>query len=182
MATELFTAIVEAIKLAPRYLAPVGMVAGLLLFLPEQYLQVLGITQLAEDYRPILGLTFLFCLAVVAIAVLKFIASGPLSLYYRWRRKRYLKDRLSRLTEDEKQILRFYISKQTRTNVLRVDDGVVQGLVADRIIFRSANMGNVIEGFAHNIADGAWQVLNEDHSLLDGTTNFYRTDKDRGLY
>jgi len=34
------------------------------------------------------------------------------------------------LTEEEKKILRFYFTKQTRSNVLRIDDGDVQGLVA----------------------------------------------------
>jgi hypothetical protein len=88
-------------------------------------------------------------------------------------------DKLNSLTEDEKQILRYYIAKDTRTNVLRVDDGVVQGLVAAGIIYRSANVGNILEGFAHNITDLAWDYLYVHRDVLQGTTDLYRTDTRR---
>ena len=91
-------------------------------------------------------------------------------------------ERLNRLTEDEKQILRFYLAENTRANMLRIEDGVVQGLKADGIIFQSASLGNVLEGFAHNISDFAWDYLHINPHLLDGTTNTYRTDKRRRLW
>jgi len=86
-------------------------------------------------------------------------------------------ERLHRLTEDEKKILRFYIAQQTKTNVLRWDDGVVNGLVAEQIIFQSSEYGSVLDGFPYNITDFAWDYLHKHIYLLDGTTNEYRTDK-----
>ena len=85
--------------------------------------------------------------------------------------------RLHRLTEDEKQILRFYFAKGTKANVLRFDDGVVQGLASAGIIYMSAPIGNMFEGFAYNISDFAWDYLHEHKELLAGTTNTSRTDK-----
>ena len=61
--------------------------------------------------------------------------------------------------------------------MLRIEDGVVQGLKSDRIIYQSASLGNVLEGFAHNINDFAWDSLHANPDLLEGTTNKYRTDK-----
>lgn len=61
--------------------------------------------------------------------------------------------------------------------MLKVDDGVVQGLVADQIIYRSASMGNILEGFAHNVTDFVWNYIHANSGVLQGTTNFYRTDK-----
>ena len=80
-------------------------------------------------------------------------------------------------TEEEKQILRFYYAKETKTNYLHVADGVVQGLVAKGIIQLASSMGSVVDGFAHNINEIVWQELNEHPDLLVGTTNTYRTDK-----
>lgn len=61
--------------------------------------------------------------------------------------------------------------------MLKVDDGVVQRLVANRIIYRSASMGSLLEGFAHNITDAAWDYIHANPHILQGTTNTYRTDK-----
>ena len=60
MFAELFTAALNAIKLAPRYPAPIGIVAAALVFIPQEYLQVIGVHQLAQDYRPVLGCSRFF--------------------------------------------------------------------------------------------------------------------------
>jgi hypothetical protein len=61
--------------------------------------------------------------------------------------------------------------------MLKVNDGVVQGLVADHIIYRTTSIGTLLEGFAHNITDFAWDYIHANPQVLQGTTNFYRTDK-----
>jgi len=84
---------------------------------------------------------------------------------------------LHRLTENEKQILRYYFAKQTRSNVLRIDDGVVNSLAADGVIFQSANViGGPGLAFAHNIHEDVWNYILLNPQLLDGTTNTYRSD------
>lgn len=93
-----------------------------------------------------------------------------------------MSERLDSLTEDEKQILRFYIAEQTKSNVLRIDDGIVQGLVSTGIIYRAASVGNMLEGFSYNLSDFAWNYLSVYPHLLEGTTNTYRTDKRKRRY
>jgi hypothetical protein len=188
MLSSLIESAADVLKLAPKYFAPVGVVAGALLFVPTEFLHLLGVAQMAQDNRAVIGLTFLFCAAVLLVAALQW-AVVPFKSAWRKRSaekasatlkrnfERVMRERLGRLTEDEKQILRFYVVRQTRTNYLRIDDGVVQGLAAAKIIFRSANMGDFHAGFAHNINEVAWQLLNEDQALLVGTTNLYRIDK-----
>ena len=172
----------EILKLAPRYLVSLGIIAAFILFLPEKALKSLGIFELALNYRAWFAIAFIVTGVLFAvdrcIAIMGWInrkkAVGKLS-------KARL-DRLHRLTEDEKQILRFYFAKQTRANVLRIDDGVVQGLVSAGIIYRSTQLGNILEGFGHNISDFAWEYLHQHPDLLDGTTNFYRTDKREDIF
>ena len=175
--SEIANTLLEILKLAPRYLIALGVMAAALLFADEEFLKFIGVFEFAQNNRSLLGLSLVVTVSLFAVS----IGADALALIKGWWQKRKLyrriTERLHRLTEDEKQILRFYISQNTRANMLRIEDGVVQGLKADRIIFQSASLGNVLEGFAHNISDFAWDYLHVNHHLLDGTTNTYRTDK-----
>ncbi len=175
---EIAQVLLEALKLAPRYLAAGGTFAGFLLLGSPQLLERLGVAQFAQDHRAALGLIFIASVALLAVS----LAGWLIRFVVRWWRKRKLyvgmQERLQRLTEDEKQILRYYFVQQSRAKTLRVDDGVVQGLVAAGVIYRSASLGNLTEGFAHNISDLAWDYLHVHPHLLLGTTNTYRTDRD----
>ena len=176
-ATVIAKTFLEVLKLAPRYLIALGAMAGFLLFASMGFLKFLGVFEFAQNNRPMLGLALVVTVALFAVSV---SADALVFAKGRWRKRKFYRrvtDRLNCLTEDEKQILRFYIAKQTRANVLRYDDGVVQGLVSDGIIYRSASLGNMLEGFAHNINDFALDYLHEHQHLLVGSTNTYRTDK-----
>lgn len=167
----------EFLKLAPRYLIALGVMAAFLLFADEKFLKFIGVLGFGQDNRPMLGLTLVVTVALFVVSV---VGDG-ITLVKQWwfKRRRYLRiaERLQCLTEDEKQILRFYIAENTRANTLRIDDGVVQGLKANGIIHLSASIGNALEGFAHNISEFAWDYLHVHPHLLDGSTNTYRTDK-----
>ncbi len=182
MTDGILKTILECLKLAPRYLIAVGLVAGLILFGGTEFQETLGFSQFAKDQRAILGILFLSSVILLLIA----IGGGGIDWIKRFWRKRVfhkgIMKRLQRLTEDEKQILRYYIAKDTRSNMLSIEDGVVQGLVSDRIIYRSASLGNMHEGFAHNISTFAWDYLHVYPETLNGTTNTYRTDKRTGMW
>lgn len=172
----LFAKVVEILQLAPRYLAPVGLVAAVLLFSPPEWLEKVGVAQLAQDNRPVLGVALLFSGAVTLLAGAGAVLRGLRRWNFRRKRSRSVVKRLMTLTEDEKHILRYYIRYQTRSNTLRPHDGVVQGLVSAGLIYRAANLGSIVEGFAFNITEEAWQLLNEHQGLLDGDTTTIRTD------
>ncbi|MDH0682935.1 superinfection exclusion B family protein [Achromobacter animicus] len=177
MLTDIAKSSLEFLKLAPRYLVAVAIVAGSLLFLPVSWLEQLGLQDFANVHRQWLGFAFLVSATLWAIAIALTVWQAFSEKLFRRSVRQHVVRRLSSLTEDEKQILRYYIAKNTRANMLKVDDGVVQGLVADSIIYRSASVGHMLEGFAHNITDFAWDQLHANPDLLVGTTNFYRTDK-----
>jgi hypothetical protein len=177
MTDGIIKTILEGLKLAPRYLIAIGLVAGLILFGGTKFQETLGLPQFAKDHRAILGILFLSSIVLLLVA----IGGGGLDRIKRLLRERKFHKgiikRLQRLTEDEKQILRYYIAKDTRSNMLSIEDGVVQGLVSDRIIYRSASLGNMREGFAHNICDFVWDYLDVYPETLNGSTNTYRTGK-----
>ena len=180
--TEIAKAFLEFLKLAPRYLIALGIMAAVLLFTSHELLERLGVAEFAQNNRANLGLALIVTVSLFIVSV----ASDAIGFTKKWWRKRALYrrmvNRLQCLTEDEKQILRFYLAENTRANMLRIEDGVVQGLKADGIIYQSASLGNVLEGFAHNINDLVWDYLHVHPHLLEGTTDTYRTDKRRSRW
>jgi hypothetical protein len=175
--------IMGAIKLAPRYLVAIGIFCGFFLFLPEQTARHLGIFDFAQNHRQWIGVAFLASISLVAVTGSLEVSTLIRKLIARRKIEKRMFQALRSLTEEEKQILRYYYATQSKTNTLRTDDGVVNGLVSKGIIHRAASLGNILEGFAHNINERAWEVLHENPDLLEGTTNTYRTDKrERGLW
>jgi len=177
MISEMAKTFLEFLKLAPRYLIALGIIAAFLLFTDEKFLKFIGVFEFTQNNRPILGLVLVVTVVLFVVSVFADTFSFVKSWWGKRQSYRRVTDRLNRLTEDEKQILRFYIAKNTRANMLRIENGVVQGLISASIIYQSASLGNVLEGFAHNISDYAWDCLHEHPHLLDGTTNTYRTDE-----
>lgn len=182
MFADAVKAFLEFLKLAPRYLIALGIMAAFLLFADEEYLKRIGVLEFAQEKRSILGLTLVVTVSLFIVSIVADILSFVKGKWRKWISWRHIIDRLHCLTEDEKQILRFYIAEQTRANVLRYDDGVVQGLVFDGIIFRSSTVGSMFEGFSHNISEYAWNYLNTHPQLLEGTTTTYRSDKRRNVF
>lgn len=177
MLGEFAKSALEFLKLAPRYLIAVALIAGVLLFLPDAWLQRIGVDTFATANRQWLGLTFLVSAILWGVSAVATCWDWVAGNFFQRSVRQHIAQKLSSLTEDEKQILRYYLAKDTRANTLKIDDGVVQGLVANRIIYRSASMGNLLEGFAHNITDAAWDYILANPEVLQGTTNTYRTDK-----
>ena len=168
--------ILEFLKLAPRYLVSVAIFCAFLLFGSKEFLESIGAFNFAENYRTWIGGAFLGSLCIWIVSICGDIVGIIKTWNFKRRTEKNITKRLHSLTEDEKQILRFYIAKQTKSNTLRIDDGVVKGLASSYIIYQSASLGNMLEGFAHNISDVAWNYLNENPTLLKGETNTYRTD------
>lgn len=169
--------LLDFLKLAPRYLITISLIAGFCLFAPDAWLRHLRINDFAKHNGEWLGIVFV-------VSSLLFIVDRTIAIAGWIRDQASLKkisqlrlQRLHALTEEEKQILRFYIIKQTKTNYLRIEDGVVNGLVAAGIIYLASSTGSWLEGFAHNISDFAWDYLNKNQTLLLGTTKLYRTER-----
>ena len=165
-----FSKYIEWVKLSPRYLFPIAISSGILLFSGETIIETLGLAEITNSYRSIIGIIFLLSFALV-------VASWGLSLgniiknaWLRNRKFRNLKKRISDLTLEEKDVLLGYIQNQTRTQYLSIENGVVIELESLGIIYRSSNIGD-IESWSYNIQPWAWKYLNEHPELLLMTEN-----------
>jgi len=155
------------IKLPTRTLAGLCIVSAVLLFLDETALNAIGAKGFAAKYRAYLGLGFLVTLALTLV---NWIAATWDFLYpyiAEAHQIRHGKKALKQLTPEEKKLLSGYIHNQTRSQTLKVQSGVVNALVMQKILVRASSLGSVFGGFDYNIQPWAWEYLNENPELLD---------------
>lgn len=158
--------IVAGLKLPTKTIVAICIATAILLFADDVTLGRFGLSTFVAEYRTHIGTTFVvsFCIVLTTFvfAVVGFVS--PWVTQAIWVRQH--KGRLHRLSPDEKEILSIYIHGQTRSQILPMQDGTVNGLVVEKIIFRSSNLGS-INGFAYNIQPWAWEYLNKNPHLLD---------------
>lgn len=157
----------DAIKLSPKYLLPIALATGFLLFGSSQQISKLGLDSFASLYRPWIGLVFLLSIVLLTTQLL---LNAGLWLKHKYEQNQAMaiaQKRLANLTPEEKYILGGYIVRQTRTQDLDFTNGVVTGLEHAHIIYRAANVGSLVDGFAYNIQPWAWKYLNKRKELLD---------------
>lgn len=162
-----FSKYLDWIKLSPRYLLPVALFAGFVLFAPSRWLGVFGLADWIERFRPIFGLVFL------ASTVL--LLSSGIMVVYDWgqerraeaQRTKQLQEGLHNLSEPEKEVLRKFVHNGTTTEYFRMSDGVVGGLKAKGILYRPSSLSRSGEVFAYNVQPWAWEYLSSHPTLLE---------------
>ena len=149
------------------YLLSFGFVLGLLIFGPGWIARDLGVNQVVSQYRWALGIGFIITFIAIMAALLS-LAERHIIDYVSnrlWLRRKA--KRMHDLTPQEKQILRVFFENNTRSCSLNVANGVVGGLVAEEIIYRSANISQGGTVFSHNIQPWAWDYLRKNPHLID---------------
>ena len=105
------TKLIEFVKLSPKYMAPVSIATGSLIFGPQKFTDALGVSEFVHKYRSLLGVLFLFSFTLL----LSNIVVPLCQLLFGKIKERYwlhtYKKRLHNLTPDEIMILNGYVSK-----------------------------------------------------------------------
>ena len=132
-------------KIPAAFLVAIVTVLGLMLFLPEEYAQIVAVDGFRNEYRVYLGPAFLLTLSFCAARVFIFIMQGQAQ------RKA--------LKRKQKDLQKLYVG---------MEDGVMSGLRAKGITYLAANTGDVLNGFAFNLQPWAREYLESNSHLLDG--------------
>jgi hypothetical protein len=170
-----YSKIIDFLK-QPQFVFVLAVTTGLIIFLPDNIVQKMGLYQSRSTFLPYISIIFL-------VSTILFITQMS-TKGFAWnkaRRKREsdLRSRLKgleALTKEERAILRGFIERQTMTQRLDVDSGIVNGLMLKDIIYRATERAT--SGFAdhnyygraygcdHNMQPWAWEYLNEHPHLL----------------
>lgn len=139
-----------------------------LLLLPSEWLRRVSLLDLATKYRPWIAVAALGSAAILLSELIEASRKWIFNRYKHWRAHRVSVDYLQNLTAVEKAALKPYILNDTETRAFPVGDGVSSGLVAKGLIYRSSSVGNVVDGFAHNIQPWVRHYLLKNPGLLEG--------------
>lgn len=162
--------LIDIIKLPPQYLFGIALIAGFLLYAPEETLRNIGLLDFIERFQMWIGIVFLSSTAFFIVAVLVVVGKMIKGGFNKRKNARIRKERLRNLNPDEKEILRYYFEHNTRSLKLSIMNGVVRELESFRIIYLSSEMGGGRAGrtmFSYNIQPFAWDYLKKHPYLLE---------------
>lgn len=125
---------IQLLKLPPSILSAVSLASGLVLFLPEHILNKLGLINIPDTWRTILGISFIVSTSVVAIYIIIILFR---SLSYKinlirlnLRFPSIMKD----LTVNERKIVTLLLRSENLTSRLPNNDGIVLRLASKMVI------------------------------------------------
>lgn len=173
----MFEKLIELLKLPIIIIFTVAVSAGILIYSSNCFLERIGLSKLInikKDQGEFISLVFLVSLVFFINSLL---SSPSKSLSNKIKTKANVllvinrsKKYLRKLTIEEKQVLKPYLEKPTRTQSLPVGSGVVMGLERAHIIRISAQASMMDERgivWDYNLTDWAWNYLNKHPKLLD---------------
>ena len=168
-----FAKILDVIR-QPRFVFAIAITTGLILFLPVSILQQIGLDQLINSYRSIIGLAFLGASILSSIHVITIVHSRIKDKGLQVAKRREQVRLLLETTPPEKHILYGFIKGATKTQRLDVDSGVVNGLIRKGMIYPTANRAtsNVFHTSFHG------PIFTCDHNITDWTWEYIKNNED----
>ena len=160
--TDIVNKILGFFKLTPRHLATFAITSLIVFLMPTDFVKTIIPTPFRNYYRPISGLVFLLSISGLIVEVVIFI-SKPVSHYLFIQKG---KARLRSLTEEEKNILRKYVTGQSRTHHFSSMDGAASELETFGILVSSGEHYHVMQGIPYGISDWALKYLKDNSRLL----------------
>ncbi|MDV2452772.1 superinfection exclusion B family protein [Xanthomonas hortorum] len=154
-------------KLPQRVLWALLLITGLVLWGPPWFVTGLGLETFIDTYRMWLGVVFLLFLAATLPTPIHSAATKAWEWFEDRRGKKARRTRLHNLSNDEKEVLRYYVTKNVRTQTLDMADGVAPALEKDWIIYRASNVSRGYTDFAYNIQQWALDYIREHPEVLD---------------
>ena len=150
--------VIDWVKLSPKYLIPISLVSGLLIFANEKLLNTFGLSSLVNNTRPWIAIIFLISTALIASNFIVWLGGIITKKISQIRKKNIYIKKLHKLSPDEKKILLSYLLQNTRTQTFPFNDGRLAELIYYQIIFESSSIGN-IDNWPYNIQPWAWDYL-----------------------
>lgn len=157
---------IDWIKLKPRYLIPISLVSGFLIFSPDSCLDIFALNEFVNHSRPWIGIIFLLSAVLTLSSLFIYIGSKTSSMISSISKQKQMYYRLNNLTPDEKVILRGYIKENTRSQNFQFDDGRLEELIENRIIYQSSTFVSPGYTLSYNINPKALNYLQKNKNLI----------------
>ena len=162
--------LIEIYHHSPRFFLVTTLASGILLFVDSTTLDTIGLGNLGEQYKSIIGVVFLISI----LFLISFPVGNLAQLSSSWIQQKYktrstirrLKRWLNHLTPEQRVTLQLYIQKGTRTLKLDADDGAIRELERAGILYKPT--GYIDPGFycSFNINPWVFDYLKKHSELI----------------
>jgi hypothetical protein len=148
---------------SPKRWSALLLVCIALLFLPSVVLQRMGLTDIVQRYRPWISLCGLFSVTVLVVEFADWLR-GPVNAF---RKQKDCKAVLGSLTPPEMKIIAGYFKAETDTQYFDATDGLVGGLEAKGLIYRTSSISRAYTPtFAYNLQPYVREIIRKNPAIL----------------
>lgn len=159
--------LLDWIKLPPKLLFALAAICGVLVFVPPDVLETLGLKSIVKTLRGWIGFGFI-AFSVLLLAHFGAWLFGFISPWVKeWLFIRLHQKRLHQLDAAEKQLLAKFIAQDTRTLRFDMKDGTPTVLAREHILAPAAQLGDLVQGISYAVQPWAWEYLTAHRELLE---------------
>lgn len=115
----------DFVKLPTYILGALAVASGILLFLPDNVIQMLYMTEFREKYGFVIGIVFITSASILVVLLIKLAYSGISKKYSLWKLKETQTKFLKKLDGEKAGLVISFIQQPTHTMVLPMQDGLV---------------------------------------------------------
>ncbi len=152
-------------KVPSYYFLALTIASGFGLFAPHHLLESLGLTFWREEGKFYSGTAFLLSASVASCAYGAILVQWLTKQYHMLSSQWAAQRRLKSLTPKEQELLSGYLKENTRTQELRIEDGIVAGLAHANIIYAAVSQADRY-AFPFNIRPWIWDYLKKNPHLV----------------
>ena len=157
--------ITDFIKLTSKQYFALTLISGIFLFSPDIFIQRLVLFEITKQIKPWVGLLFIISVILLLVNLFSYLILFFKGYINNKRKLKIVVERINMLTRAEKKILFDYIDNDTRTQYFEFGDGIIQGLVAENILFKSSIIGQT-NSWPFNIQPYVWVYLKKNYSKI----------------
>ena len=128
----------ENLKKISPVVVSIGIVSGLLLFLPDAILQTLHLAELPEIWLRIVAIIFLFCIMICLTVFFRYIGQLIKKKIVWTQASKKHKESFRELDESQKEIIRTILTSKEKQILLAWNDGNADYLLRCGFIFQPA--------------------------------------------
>lgn len=125
---------VDLLKLPPRILAGLATASGLLIFLPDNIISRLYMSELKTEYGFIIGVVFILSISILSCYGIIKVSKSIIKVYNNRKFLRLRKEFMKKLNYEDKRLLREMMNQPNKTLDLPMNNGTVIKLSHYKVI------------------------------------------------
>jgi len=151
------------------------VISGVGVFLPQKYIELMGLMSIKVKYQWIISSVFLVLMAYYIIVILHFVYYKIRIVYLKRINRKAIPNKLRNLSTDEQRVLLQFYNKNEKTFGLEakldIQNATVNVLSSKRFISRGSQIGDLYQGFSYFLQPMVQVELNK--MLTNGEIKVY---------